>query len=67
MRVKSTMKNYKDKQNQNALENQRQGIGRRLKRRWMILLFIAVAVLVTGLVAAAIKREPDTPKKGRSK
>ncbi len=51
------MKNYKDKQNQNASGNQRQRTGRRIKRRWMILLFIAVAVLVTGLVAAAIKRD----------
>jgi len=51
------MKNYKDKQNQNASENQRQRTGRRIKRRWMILLLIAVAVLVTGLVAAAIKRD----------
>ncbi len=51
------MKNYKDTQNQNASENQNQRIGRRIKRRWMILLFIAVAVLVTGLVAAAITRD----------
>ena len=51
------MKNYKNKQNQNASENQRQRIGRRIKRRWMILLLFAVAVLVTGLVAAAIKRD----------
>ncbi len=51
------MKNYKDTHNQNASENQRQRTGRRIKRRWMILLFIAVAVLVTGLVAAAIKRD----------
>ncbi len=51
------MKNYKDKQNQNASENQRQGIGKRTKRRWMILLLVAVAVLVTGLVAAAITRD----------
>jgi HlyD family secretion protein len=51
------MKNYKNKQNQNASENQRQRTGRRIKRRWMILLLIAVAVLVTGLVAAAIKRD----------
>ncbi len=60
------MKNYKDKQNQNASENQRQGIGKRMKRRWMILLFIAVAVLVTGLVAAAITRDAglDTSRGG---
>ncbi len=51
------MKNYKDKQNQNASGNQSQRIGKRIKRRWMILLFIAVAVLVTGLVAAAITRD----------
>jgi len=51
------MKNYKDKQNQNASENQRQRIGKRIKRRWLIMLLIAVAVLVTGLVAAAIKRD----------
>jgi len=51
------MKNYKDKQNRNASENKSQGIRRRIKRRWMILLLIAVAVLVTGLVAAAIKRD----------
>jgi len=51
------MKNYKDKQNQNASKNQNQRIGRRIKRRWMILLFIAVAVLVTGLVMAAIRRD----------
>lgn len=51
------MKNYKNKQNQNASENQRQGTGRRIKRRWMILLLIIVAVLVTGLVAATIKRD----------
>jgi hypothetical protein len=55
--AKDTMKNYKNKQNQNASENQRQRTGRRIKRRWMILLLIAVAVLVTGLVAAAIKRD----------
>ena len=60
------MKNYKDKQNQNASENQRQRIGRRIKRRWMILLLIVVAVLVTGLVAATIKRNisPDTSSGG---
>jgi HlyD family secretion protein len=51
------MKNYKNTQNQNASENQGQRTGRRIKRRWMILLLIAVAVLVTGLVAAAIKRD----------
>ncbi len=51
------MKNYNDKQNQNASENQRQRIRRRIKRRWLITLLIVVAVLVTGLVAAAIKRD----------
>jgi multidrug resistance efflux pump len=51
------MKNYKDTQNQNVSENQRQRIGKRTKRRWMILLLVAVAVLVTGLVAAAITRD----------
>jgi len=51
------MKNYKDKQNQNASGNQNHRVKKRIKRRWMILLFIAVAVLVTGLVAAAIKRD----------
>ena len=51
------MKNYKDTQNQNVSENQRQRVKKRIKRRWMILLLIAVAVLVTGLVAAAIKRD----------
>ncbi len=51
------MKNNNDKQNQNAPENQRQRIGRRIKRRWLIMLLIVVAVLVTGLVAAAIKRD----------
>jgi len=55
--AKSTMKNYKNKQNQTASENQGQRVRRRMKRRWLILLFIAVAVLVTGLVAAAIKRD----------
>ena len=66
MGAKNTMKNYKDKQNQNASENQRQRIGRRIKRRWMIVLLIAVAVLVTGLVAAAIKRDAGlgTPSGG---
>jgi len=51
------MKNYNDKQNQNASENQRQRIGKRINRRWLIVLLIVVAVLVTGLVAAAIKRD----------
>ena len=51
------MKNYKDKQNQNVSGNQNQRVKKRMKRRWMILLFIAVAVLVTGLVAAAITRD----------
>ncbi len=51
------MKNYKDTHNQNASENQRQRTGRRIKRRWMILLFVAVAVLITGLVAASITRD----------
>jgi len=60
------MKNYKDKQNQNASGNQNQRVKKRIKRRWMILLLIAVAVLVTGLVAAAIKREAgiDTSRGG---
>ncbi|MFZ2147217.1 MAG: efflux RND transporter periplasmic adaptor subunit [Sedimentisphaerales bacterium] len=52
------MKNNKDKQNQNASESQRQRVGRRIKRRWLILLLLIVAaVLVSGLVAAAIKRD----------
>ncbi len=51
------MKNYKDTQNQNASGNQNQRVKKRINRRWMILLFVAVAVLVTGLVAAAIKRD----------
>ncbi len=51
------MKNYKDTQNQNASGNQNQRVKKRIKRRWMILLFIAVAVLVTGLVAVAITRD----------
>jgi len=51
------MKNNNDKQNQNASGNQNQRVKKRIKRRWMILLLIAVAVLVTGLVAAAIKRD----------
>ncbi len=51
------MKNYNDRQNQNASENQRQRIGKRIKHRWLIVLLIVVAVLVTGLVAAAIKRD----------
>ncbi|HUU17369.1 MAG TPA: HlyD family efflux transporter periplasmic adaptor subunit [Sedimentisphaerales bacterium] len=51
------MKNYKDKQNQNASGNQGQRVRKRIKRRWLIMLLIVVAVLVTGLVAAAIKRD----------
>ena len=51
------MKNYKDNQNQNASEKQGQRFGKRIKRRWLIILLIAVAVLVTGLVAAAIRRD----------
>ncbi|MFH1883501.1 MAG: hypothetical protein ABIL62_12415, partial [Planctomycetota bacterium] len=51
------MKNYKDKQNQNASENQGQRVRKRIKRRWLIMLLIVVAVLVTGLVAAAIRRD----------
>ncbi len=51
------MKNYNDKQNQNASQNQRQRVKKRIKRRWLIVLLIVVAVLVTGLVAAAIKRD----------
>jgi len=60
------MKNYKDKQNQNASENQRQRIGRRIKQRWMVLLLIVVVVLVSGLVAATIKRNisPGTSSGG---
>ena len=51
------MKNYNDKQNQNASQNQRQRVKKRIKRRWLIVLLIAVAVLVRGLVTAAIKRD----------
>jgi len=52
------MKNNKDKQNQTSSENQSRRFGRRIKRRWLILLLlIVVAVLVSGLVAAAIKRD----------
>ena len=51
------MKNYKDTQNQNASENQGQRVRKRIKRRRLIMLLIVVAVLVTGLVAAAIKRD----------
>ena len=51
------MKNNNDKQNQNTSKNQSQRVRKRIKRRWLILLFIAVAVLVTGLVMAAIKRD----------
>jgi HlyD family secretion protein len=51
------MKNYKDKQNQIVSENKSRRFGKRIKRRWLILLLIAAAVLVTGLVAAAIKRD----------
>jgi len=60
------MKNYNDKQNQNASQNQRQRVKKRIKRRWLIMLLIVVAVLVTGLVAAAIKRDAglDTPSGG---
>ena len=57
MGAKNTMKNYKDKQNQNASGNQGQRVRKRIKRRWLIMLLIVVAVLVTGLVAAAIKRD----------
>ncbi len=51
------MRNNNDKQNQNASKNQSQLVRKRIKRRWLIVLLIVVAVLVTGLVAAAIKRD----------
>jgi len=51
------MKNYKDKQNQIVSENQSRRFGKRIKRRWLISILIVVAVLVTVLVAAAIRRD----------
>jgi len=49
--------NNNDKQNQNTSQNQGQRVRKRIKRRWLIMLLVVVAVLVTGLVAAAIKRD----------
>jgi len=62
--AKNTMKNYKDKQNQIVSENQSRRFGKGIKRRWLILLLIAVAVLVTGLVAASIKRDAGIDTSG---
>jgi len=53
------MKNNKDNQNQDKSENQRQGVKKAkagTKRRWVILLLVIAALMVSGLVAKTIKR-----------
>ena len=55
MGAKCEMNYNKDKRNQDTSEDERQRMGQRAKRRWLIVLLVVVVVLVSGLVAATIK------------